>query len=64
MKPPMVQTRVLEFSTRGDTDVHDLTPAVSRSLEESGVRQGLVSLFTPSSTSSRKLAICDASIAW
>ncbi|HMK09368.1 MAG TPA: secondary thiamine-phosphate synthase enzyme YjbQ [Anaerolineales bacterium] len=47
----MVQTRVLEFSTRGDSDVHDLTPAVNRSLEQSGVRHGLVSLFTPSSTS-------------
>jgi secondary thiamine-phosphate synthase enzyme len=47
----MVQTRQLEFSTRGDCDIHDLTPAVTRTLEESGVRDGLVSLFTPSSTS-------------
>jgi secondary thiamine-phosphate synthase enzyme len=48
----MVQTRRLEFSTRGDCDFHDLTPAVTRALEESRVRDGLVSLFTPSSTSS------------
>ncbi len=47
----MVQTRQLEFSTRGDCDIHDLTPAVTRTLEESGVRDGLVCLFTPSSTS-------------
>jgi secondary thiamine-phosphate synthase enzyme len=47
----MVQTRQLEFSTRGDCDIHDLTPAVTRALEESHVRDGLVSLFTPSSTS-------------
>jgi secondary thiamine-phosphate synthase enzyme len=47
----MVQTRRLEFSTRGDCDIHDLTPAVTRTLEESGVRDGLLSLFTPSSTS-------------
>jgi secondary thiamine-phosphate synthase enzyme len=47
----MVQTRQLEFSTRGDGDIHDLTPAVTRTVEESGVRDGLVSLFTPSSTS-------------
>ena len=47
----MVQTRRIEFSTRGHCDIHDLTPAVTRALEESGVRDGLVSLFTPSSTS-------------
>lgn len=47
----MVQTRRLEFATRGDCDIHDLTPAVGRSLQESGVRNGLLSLFTPSSTS-------------
>jgi secondary thiamine-phosphate synthase enzyme len=47
----MVQTRTIELSTRGDGDIHDLTPAVSRLLQESGVRDGLVSLFTPSSTS-------------
>jgi secondary thiamine-phosphate synthase enzyme len=47
----MVQTRRLEFSTRGDGDIHDLTPAVDRALQESGVRDGLLSLFTPSSTS-------------
>jgi secondary thiamine-phosphate synthase enzyme len=48
----MVQTRRLEFSTRGQGDIHDLTSAVAQALQESGVRHGLVSLFTPSSTSS------------
>jgi len=47
----MVQTRRLEFSTRGNGDIHDLTPAVGRALQESGVREGLVALFTPSATS-------------
>jgi len=47
----MVQTQQLEFSTRGDGDIHDLTPAVTGALEQSGVRNGVVCLFTPSSTS-------------
>jgi secondary thiamine-phosphate synthase enzyme len=47
----MVQTHRIEFSTRGDGDIHDLTDAVARALQQSGVRDGLVSLFTPSSTS-------------
>jgi secondary thiamine-phosphate synthase enzyme len=47
----MIQTRHLEFATRGHADIHDLTPAVTRLVEESGVRDGLVALFTPSSTS-------------
>lgn len=47
----MVQTRRLEFATRGNCDIHDLTTAVQRALAQSGVQSGLVSLFTPSSTS-------------
>ena len=47
----MVQTRRLEFATRGNCDIHDLTAAVQRALEQSGVQSGLVSLFTPSATS-------------
>jgi secondary thiamine-phosphate synthase enzyme len=47
----MVQTHRLEFATRGDCDIHDLTPAVRRTLEQSGVQRGLLSLFTPSATS-------------
>lgn len=47
----MVQTHQIELATRGDADIQDLTPAVTRVIEESGVRHGLVSLFTPSSTS-------------
>jgi len=47
----MVQTHLLEFSTRGDSDIHDLTSAVSHTVQDSGVRDGVVSLFTPSSTS-------------
>ena len=48
----MVQTREIELSTRGHADIHDLTAGVERLVAESGIRDGLVSLFTPSSTSS------------
>jgi secondary thiamine-phosphate synthase enzyme len=47
----MVQIRELEISTRGHTEIRDLTGQVERLVAESGVRQGLVALFTPSSTS-------------
>jgi secondary thiamine-phosphate synthase enzyme len=47
----MIQTRRLEFSTRGDSDIHDLTPAVTRAVQESGLHDGVVTLFTPSATS-------------
>ena len=47
----MVQTREIELSTRGHSDIHDLTAGVERLVAESGVRDGVVSLFTPSSTS-------------
>jgi secondary thiamine-phosphate synthase enzyme len=47
----MVQTREIELSTRGQCDIHDLTAGVERLVAESGIRDGLVALFTPSSTS-------------
>jgi len=47
----MVQTREIELSTRGRSDIHDLTAGVEHLVSESGIRDGLVALFTPSSTS-------------
>jgi secondary thiamine-phosphate synthase enzyme len=47
----MVQTREIELSTRGHADTHDLTAGVENLVAESGIRDGLVALFTPSSTS-------------
>ena len=47
----MIQTREIDLSTRGHADVLDLTARVERLVAESGIRDGLVSLFTPSSTS-------------
>ncbi len=47
----MIQTREIELSTRGHADIHDLTAGIEQLVAESGIRDGLVSVFTPSSTS-------------
>lgn len=47
----MIQQAELAFSTRGDSDIHDLTDPVERLIAASGLGDGLVTLFTPSSTS-------------
>jgi len=44
-------TATIELETRGHADMHDLTQAAQRYLEESGFVQGMLNLFTPSSTS-------------
>ncbi len=41
----------ISLSTQGNTDVHEITDQVSRLVNESGVRQGIVTIFCPSSTS-------------
>lgn len=47
----MVKTTYLSLMTRGNTDVQDITALVSRAVEESGIENGVVVIFTPSSTS-------------
>jgi len=47
----MVYTHFLEFSTRGHTDIHDITQGVQEAVAGSGIRQGLATVFAPSSTS-------------
>ena len=47
----MVHTGNIDLSTRGHADMHDLTKAVEDIVESSGVYSGLVTVFTPSSTS-------------
>ncbi len=47
----MVFHSEIELSTRGNADTHDLTQQAQQALERSAVRQGLLTLFTPSSTS-------------
>jgi secondary thiamine-phosphate synthase enzyme len=41
----------LKLSTRGNTAVHDITGQVAEAVASSGVKDGIVTLFSPSSTS-------------
>lgn len=45
-----VATHHLSLSTRGDNDVHDITDGVAGAAEQSGVRNGTVTVFVPGST--------------
>jgi secondary thiamine-phosphate synthase enzyme len=47
----MVVTAEISVRTRGNADMHDLTEAVAARLREAGLRDGLVTVFCPSSTS-------------
>lgn len=46
-----VNTKILELSTRGNGDLVDITRAVAAALEETDLKNGTVTLFTPSATS-------------
>jgi secondary thiamine-phosphate synthase enzyme len=45
-----VKTEYIEFKTRGDCEIVDLTPEVARKLEAVGLRAGTVTVFCPGST--------------
>ncbi len=47
----MIHTGRLQLHTRGNADPHDLTERVEQIVTESGIRSGVVTIFTPSSTS-------------
>ncbi len=47
----MVHTGVIRLSTRGHSDMHDITADVQRIVRESGLKHGIVTVFSPSSTS-------------
>lgn len=47
----MFITQYLELSTQGNTDILDITTDVERLVAETGIKEGLVCLFTPSATS-------------
>jgi secondary thiamine-phosphate synthase enzyme len=46
-----VKTLSLQLSTHGNADMIDITEAVQKSLTESGLSNGIVTIFCPSSTS-------------
>jgi secondary thiamine-phosphate synthase enzyme len=47
----MVVTRRITLDTRGHCDIRDITSEVARLVQESGLANGIVTVFTPSSTS-------------
>lgn len=47
----MVFTSRIKLTTKGHTDIVDITAQVARELGASGARNGIVTLFAPSSTS-------------
>ena len=46
-----VITTSLSLSTRGNTDVHDITDQVAGAVAQTGLKGGVVTIFCPSSTS-------------
>jgi secondary thiamine-phosphate synthase enzyme len=46
-----IKTFSLSLSTRGDADIHDITDQVASRVIASGLKDGTVTIFCPSSTS-------------
>jgi secondary thiamine-phosphate synthase enzyme len=46
-----VKSSSIQLSTRGDADIHDITEAVAHQVAQSGLKDGTVTIFCPSSTS-------------
>lgn len=46
-----VKSLAIQISTRGDADIHDITDDVARHVSQSGLKNGTVTIFCPSSTS-------------
>ena len=46
----MVATHTLQISTKGQGDAHDVTRAVARAVAESGIQDGIVTVFVSGST--------------
>ena len=47
----MIKTTTISFNTRGNADVRDVTDLVAGAIENSGLRDGIATIFCPSSTS-------------
>jgi secondary thiamine-phosphate synthase enzyme len=54
-----VATFPIRLSTRGQTDVHDITRAVAEIVARSGLQAGAVTIFCPSSTSGLTTIECE-----
>lgn len=47
----MVRTTFIECNTQGNADMLDLTSEVHTAVQQAGLEEGIVTIFTPSSTS-------------
>jgi secondary thiamine-phosphate synthase enzyme len=47
----MIVSERIQLRTKGDGHILDITDQVSRKLRDSGLKDGIITLFTPSSTS-------------
>ena len=47
----IVKTGSISLSTKSDTDIHDITDAITDIVSKSGLKAGTVTIFCPSSTS-------------
>ena len=45
-----VQTQSISLNTRGNADIQDITEQVSQSIAKSGLKNGIATIFCPSST--------------
>ncbi|MDI6888513.1 MAG: secondary thiamine-phosphate synthase enzyme YjbQ [Methanocellales archaeon] len=43
-------TRTLDFQTKGNTDVIDITEDVQRALKETNLKEGIITVFVPGAT--------------
>ena len=46
-----IKTSSISLNTRGDMDIHDITDQTANVLSKSGLKNGTVTIFCPSSTS-------------
>jgi secondary thiamine-phosphate synthase enzyme len=46
-----VQTGSISLNTRGNADIHDITDQIERHVAQSGLKDGIVTVFCPSATS-------------
>lgn len=46
-----IKTLSIQLSTRGEADIHDITDRVAANVARSGLKDGTVTIFCPSSTS-------------
>lgn len=46
-----VKSSSIQLSTHGDADIHDITEQVAQQVGQSGLKDGTVTIFCPSSTS-------------